>query len=142
VASVQAARAKTSDAGNVGALGDEEQRLLSSYLLAHQGSAHYELAAGEATSIASLIVQDVRPVLMLTTYDGLPLTSVARLKTLIARGEVRYAFLDSLCGRRPSKTVAGCAPAALWVRAHGTDVSLEAGLHERGVLWRMPQKVS
>jgi hypothetical protein len=76
---------------------------------------------------------------MLTTYNGLPFTSVARLKQLIAAGEVRYAFLDSVCGPRPSKTVAGCAPAALWVRAHGTDVSLSAGLHERGVLWRLPR---
>jgi 4-amino-4-deoxy-L-arabinose transferase-like glycosyltransferase len=138
VASVQAVRAKTSDAGNVGALGGEEQRLLSSYLLGHQGSAHYELAAGEATNVASLIVQDVRPVLMLTTYNGLPLTSVARLKALIARGEVRYAFLNSVCGPHPSSTVAGCAPAALWVRAHGTDVSQQADLHARGVLWRLP----
>ncbi len=139
VASVQAVRAKTSDAGNVGALNVAEQRLLSSYLLAHQGSARYELAAGEATSVASLIVQDVRPVLMLTTYNGLPFTSVARLKQLVAGGEVRYAFLDSACGPRLSKTVAGCAPAVLWVRAHGTDVSLNAGLHERGVLWRLPR---
>jgi 4-amino-4-deoxy-L-arabinose transferase-like glycosyltransferase len=138
VASVQAARAKTSDAGNVGALNGEEQRLLSSYLLAHQGGAHYELAAGEATNVASLIVQDARPVLMLTTYNGLPFTSVTRLKQLIARGEVRYAFLDSVCGPHPSKTVAGCAPAALWVRAHGADVSLQAGLHARGLLWRLP----
>ncbi len=137
-ASIQAARADTSDAGDVGALNGEEQRLLSSYLLAHQGGARYELAAGEATNVASLIVQDDRPVLMLTTYDGLPFTSVAKLKRLIGRGQVRYAFLDSVCGPRPAKTVAGCAPAALWVRAHGTDVSAQAGLRERGVLWRLP----
>jgi 4-amino-4-deoxy-L-arabinose transferase-like glycosyltransferase len=139
VASIQAARADTSDAGNVGALRGEEQRLLSSYLLAHQGGARYELAAGEATNVASLIVQDGRPVLMLTTYDGLPFTSVAKLKLLIEQGQVRYAFLDSVCGPRPSKTVAGCAPAALWVRAHGTDVSLKAGLHAHGILWRLPR---
>jgi 4-amino-4-deoxy-L-arabinose transferase-like glycosyltransferase len=139
VASVQAARANTSDAGNVGALGGEEQRLLSAYLRAHQEGARYELAAGAATSVAALIVRDGRPVLMLTTYNGLPFTSVARLKALVARGEVRYAFLDSVCGPHPSKTVAGCAPAALWVRAHGTDVSLNAGLHARGILWRLPR---
>ncbi len=138
VASIQAAQAHTSDAGNVGALSGEEQRLLSSYLLAHQGGARYELAAGEATNVASLIVKDGRPVLMLTTYNGLPFTSVAKLKRLIEQRQVRYAFLDSACGPRPSKTVAGCAPAALWVRAHGTDVSAKAGLRARGVLWRLP----
>jgi hypothetical protein len=138
VASVQAARAHTSDAGNIGALSSEEQRLLSFYLIAHQDGARYELAAGEATNVASLIVRDGRPVLMLTTYNGLPFTSVEKLKQLIEQGQVRYAFLDSTCGPRPSKTVAGCAPAALWVRTHGTDVSAKAGLRARGVLWRLP----
>jgi 4-amino-4-deoxy-L-arabinose transferase-like glycosyltransferase len=137
-ASVQAVRAKTSDAGDVGALGGEEQRLMSAYLRANQDGARYELAAGSATTVASLIVSDARPVLMLTTYNGLALTDVAQLKRLVARGEVRYAFLDSVCGRHPSKTTAGCAPVALWVRGHGTDVSRQAGLHARGILWRLP----
>jgi 4-amino-4-deoxy-L-arabinose transferase-like glycosyltransferase len=142
VASVQAVRAKTSDAGNVGALGNQEQRAIGAYLRARQGAARYELAAGAATSVASLIVQDGRPVLMLTTYNGLPFTSVAKLRALISRGEVRYAFLDSACGAHTPRTTAGCAPAALWVRAHGTDVSRDAGLHVRGVLWRLPGVVA
>jgi 4-amino-4-deoxy-L-arabinose transferase-like glycosyltransferase len=142
VASVQAVRARTSDAGNVGALNSEEQRLMSTYLRAHQDGARYELAAGSATSVASLIVQDARPVLMLTTYNGLSLTSVSKLKQLIARGAVRYAFLDSVCGSRPSRTTAGCAPAALWVRAHGSDVSHQAGLRDRGILWLLPEHPS
>jgi 4-amino-4-deoxy-L-arabinose transferase-like glycosyltransferase len=138
VASVQAVRAKTSDAGDVGALGSQEQRLMSTYLRANQDGARYELAAGSATTVASLIVQDARPVLMLTTYNGLVLTDVSQLKRLIAHGEVRYAFLDSACGPHASKTTAGCAPVALWVRRHGTDVSRQAGLHARGLLWRLP----
>ncbi len=137
VASVEAVEAKTSDAGNVGALNPIEQRALSAYLLAHQGGAHYELAAGSSTSVASLIVQDQRPVLMLTTYNGIPFTSVAQLKALIARGEVRYAFLDSVCTRTSPKTTAGCAPAALWIRTHAADVSHQADLRG-GVLWRLP----
>ncbi|MFZ2114278.1 MAG: glycosyltransferase family 39 protein [Solirubrobacteraceae bacterium] len=137
VASVEAVEAKTSDAGNVGALNPTEQRTLSAYLLAHQGRARYELAAGSSTSVASLIVQDQRPVLMLTTYNGIPFASVARLKALIARGEVRYAFLDSVCTRTSPKTTAGCAPAALWIRAHATDISHQAGLRG-GVLWLLP----
>ncbi len=136
--SIEAVSAHTSDAGNVGALNGTEQHALSTYLRAHQAKARYELAAGASTSVASLIVQDQRPVLMLTTYNGLPFTSVARLKALIARGEVRYAFLNSTCGPNAPKTTPGCAPAALWVRAHGTDVSQQAGLRTRGVLWRLP----
>ncbi|HEY3970961.1 MAG TPA: glycosyltransferase family 39 protein [Solirubrobacteraceae bacterium] len=140
VASVEAVEAKISDAGNAGALNPLEQRALSAYLLAHRGKARYELAAGSSTSVASLIVQDQRPVLMLTTYNGIPFTSVAKLKMLIALGEVRYAFLDSVCARGAPKTTAGCAPAALWIRAHATDVSYVAGLR-KGVLWRLPSPV-
>jgi 4-amino-4-deoxy-L-arabinose transferase-like glycosyltransferase len=137
VASVEAVEAKTSDAGNVGALDPSEQLALSAYLLAHQAGAHYELAAGSSTSVASLIVQDQRPVLMLTTYNGIPFTSVAQLKASIARGEVRYAFLDSVCTRTSPQTTAGCAPAALWIRTHATDISHRAGLRG-GVLWQLP----
>ena len=138
VASVEAVSDRTSDAGNVGALGAAEQKAMSAYLRAHQARARYELAAGAATSIASLIVQDQRPVVMLTTYNGLPLTSVAQLRTLVSRGEVRYAFVDSGCRPGAAATAAGCAPAARWVRAHGRDVSLQAGLPVPGVLWRLP----
>ena len=141
-ASVEAVRDRTTDAGNVGALSGSEQRAVSTYLRAHQGRARYEVAAGSATNIASLIVQDQRPVAMLTTYNGLPLTGVAQLRTLVSRGEVRYAFLDSACKPGAPKTTAGCAPAARWVRAHGTDVSLEAGLSATGVLWRLPGAVA
>ena len=138
VASVEALADHTSDAGNVGALPAAEQRALSAYLLAHQAGARYELAAASSTSVASLIVQDQRPVLMLTTYNGLPFTGVAHLRALIAQGAVRYAILNSTCPRTaPTPTNAGCAPAALWIRAHGTDVSRQAGLAQ-GVLWRLP----
>jgi 4-amino-4-deoxy-L-arabinose transferase-like glycosyltransferase len=142
LASVEAVSDHLSDAGNVGALNPIEQQALSTYLRAHQGSAHYEVAAGSATSIASLIVQDQRAILMLTTYNGLPLTSVAQLKSRISNGEVRYAFIDSTCRRKASKLTAGCAPAARWVRAHGTDVSRSAGLLIAGLLWRLPRSVA
>jgi 4-amino-4-deoxy-L-arabinose transferase-like glycosyltransferase len=142
VASVEAVGDGTTDAGNVGALSGAEQRAVSTYLRAHQAGARYEVAAGAATNIASLIVQDARPVVMLTTYNGLPLTSVAQLQALISSGEVRYAFLDSVCKPGAPKTTAGCAPAARWVRAHGTDVSRQAGLRVTGVLWRLPGAVA
>jgi hypothetical protein len=140
VASVRTVEAEISDAGIVGALNPIEQRALSAYLLSHQGGARYELAAGSSTSVASLIVQDQRPVLMLTTYNGIPFTSVAQLKAKIAHGEVRYAFLDSACTRTSPKTTAGCAPAAVWIHANATDISRQAGLHG-GVLWRLPGAV-
>ena len=48
-------------------------------------------------------MQDQRPVVMLTSYNGLPLTSVTALKALAARGEVRYAFLAAQCGAHTLK---------------------------------------
>ena len=96
---VTAIENRVGDAGYVGALPGEEQRQVSSYLLAHQGSARYEMAAESATQIGSLIVQDARAVVILTTYEARVFTDVAKLKRLIARGEVRYAFLNTYCGR-------------------------------------------
>jgi 4-amino-4-deoxy-L-arabinose transferase-like glycosyltransferase len=125
------------DAGYVGALPGEEQRLLSAYLRTHQDGARYELAAESATSIGSLIVQDARPVLVLTTYDARVFTSVARLQRLIAQGQVRYAFLNSFCAHASSINAACSAP-AMWVRAHGTDVSAKAGLGHGGLLYLLP----
>ncbi|HYM45141.1 MAG TPA: hypothetical protein VES65_03150, partial [Solirubrobacteraceae bacterium] len=126
------------DAGYVGALPIEEQHLVSAYLRAHQGGAHYELAAESATQIGSLIVQDARPVLILTTYGGRLFTSVAELKRSIAKQEVRYAFLNSSCPKRVSPVNAACSEPAMWVRAHGTDVSKDAGLSRGGLLWLLP----
>jgi hypothetical protein len=125
------------DAGYVGALPSEEQNALSTFLRGHQGSAKYELAAESATGIGSLIVQDARPVLVLTTYNARLFTTVAKLRRLIAAGEVKYAFLNTTCRRRHESTNAACSEPALWVRAHGTDVSELAGVR-KGVLWLLP----
>ena len=129
---------RVSDAGYIGALPGEEQRQLSAYLIAHQGSAHYELAAESATGIGSLIVQDARPVVILTTYEARVFTGVAKLKRLIGEGQVRYAFLSTYCGRHSSTTNAACSAPAKWIRAYGTDVSRQAGLKRDKVLWLLP----
>jgi hypothetical protein len=129
---------RVSDAGYVGALPGEEQRLLSAYLIAHQHGARYEVAAESATGIGSLIVKDARPIVVLTSYGARVFTSVAKLKQLIARGEVRYAFLNSNCSHHALTTDAACSLPARWIRAHGTDVSRQAGLGRGQVLWLLP----
>jgi 4-amino-4-deoxy-L-arabinose transferase-like glycosyltransferase len=128
---------RVSDAGYIGALPGGQQRALSSYLIAHQGSARYELAAESATGIGSLIVQDARPVVVLTTYEARVFTTVAKLKQLIAEGAVRYAFLNTYCATY-STTNAACAAPARWIRAHGTDVSIPAGLEHHKLLYLLP----
>ncbi len=84
---VTAIENSVTDAGYVGALPGEEQRLVSAYLRAHQGGARYELAAESATQIGSLIVQDARPVVILTTYDARVFTSVAEAAAADRRRE-------------------------------------------------------
>jgi 4-amino-4-deoxy-L-arabinose transferase-like glycosyltransferase len=137
-ADVVSIKGGVTDAGYVGALPREEQRLVSSYLRSHQGGARYELAAESATQIGSLIVQEARPVLILTTYDARVFTTVPELQRAIARSEVKYAFLNSFCGRHISPINAACARPVRWIRAHGTDVSHQAGLGRGGVLWLLP----
>ena len=87
------------DAGYVGALPAEEQHLLSAYLRAHQDGARYEVAAESATQIGSLIVQDARPVVILTTYDARVFTNVAELQRLIAAGEVQVRLPEHVLRR-------------------------------------------
>jgi 4-amino-4-deoxy-L-arabinose transferase-like glycosyltransferase len=126
------------DAGYVGALPVEELNLLSSYLRRDQRGARYEVAAQSATQIGALIVKDVRPVVILTSYGARPFTSVTKLKDLIAAGEVRYAFLNSPCPHRLAAKNPACSPAAKWIRAHARDVSRDAGLQRGKVLWLLP----
>jgi 4-amino-4-deoxy-L-arabinose transferase-like glycosyltransferase len=131
---------KVSDAGHVGALSHEELVLVSAYTRAHQHGARYELAAASATEIGALIVKDVKPVLILTTYDGRVLTDVAELRRAIAAGEVKYAFLNETCDpSAPSaQTNAACSEPVRWIRAHGRDVSRAAGLRRGGLLYLLP----
>jgi hypothetical protein len=137
-ADVTAIETHVTDAGYVGALPTEQQRPLSAYLRAHQGRARYELAAESSTAIGSLIVQDARPVLVLTTYSGRVFTSIVKLRLLAAQGQVRYAFLNTFCGRLATSANPACSAPVKWVRAHGADVSLEAGLGKKGLLYRLP----
>ncbi len=141
-ATLRAVRQNVSDAGHVGTLPAIELRLVSAYLRAHQGSAHFEVAAASATGVGALIVKDVRPVLVLTTYDAQTLTPIARLRSLIASGAVRYAFLNTGCGPHTPATDAGCSAPARWIRAHGVNVSGQAGLNGRAVLWLLPRSIA
>jgi 4-amino-4-deoxy-L-arabinose transferase-like glycosyltransferase len=126
------------DAGYVGALPVEELDSISNYLRAHQDGARYEVAAQSATQIGALIVKDVRPVVILTSYGARQFTSVTKLKRLIAAGEVRYAFLNSPCPHRLAAKNPACSAPARWIRAHAQDVSREAGLQRGKVLWLLP----
>jgi 4-amino-4-deoxy-L-arabinose transferase-like glycosyltransferase len=137
-ASVRAVRRDVSDGGIVGSMPPRELRALSTYLLAHRAGAKYELAMDSATKAAALIARDGLPVLMLTSYQGRPLTGVPELKRAVADGEVHYALLSTFCIPPKPSTDPACSASATWVRAHGKDVSKAAGLERAGLLWRLP----
>jgi 4-amino-4-deoxy-L-arabinose transferase-like glycosyltransferase len=129
---------RISDAGLVGELPGDQQHPLSAYLLAHQDGARYEVAAESATAIGSLIVSDAHPVLVLTTYDARVFTSIAKLERLIAEGQVRYAFLNTFCTETAASVNPACSAPVKWVREHGTDISIKAGLPQGGLLYLLP----
>jgi 4-amino-4-deoxy-L-arabinose transferase-like glycosyltransferase len=126
------------DAGEVGALPGEELEPLSEYLRANQRGARYEVAAQSATQIGALIVRDARPVVVLTSYGARVFTTIDQLKRLIAKGEVRYAFLNSPCPHHISPNNPACSGPAKWIRAHGSDVSHAAKLRRGKTLWLLP----
>jgi 4-amino-4-deoxy-L-arabinose transferase-like glycosyltransferase len=131
-------RENVSDTNRLGVLHAGELAPLSAYLRAHQGSAYYEAAFDSGTKMGELVIQDTRPILVLSTLNGRVFTSVARLRALAAAGKVRYAFIDTLCGRHSLPTNADCTAPARWVVAHSVDVSRAAGMPRRGMLWRLP----
>jgi len=125
-----------SDSGLTGTLPAAEVNAISSYIAAHNAGARYEFAAADPTEVGSLIVQEVRPILSLTSYDAHELLPIGRLAALVASGRLRFAVLDGGCGRgRAAHLLPGCSPGAAWVRAHGIDVSRRAGLSRGGVLY-------
>jgi 4-amino-4-deoxy-L-arabinose transferase-like glycosyltransferase len=136
-ASLRAVHENVSDTNRLGVLRPGELEPLSAYLRAHQGSAYYEAAFDSGTKMGALVVRDARPILVLTTLNARVFTPVARLRALAAAGRVRYAFLGTVCGRHTPRTNSDCSAPASWVRAHGVDVSNQAGLR-RGTLWQLP----
>jgi 4-amino-4-deoxy-L-arabinose transferase-like glycosyltransferase len=136
-ASLRAVRENVSDTNRLGVLRPGELEPLSAYLRAHQGAAYYEAAFDSGTKMGSLVMRDARPILVLTTLNARVFTPVSRLRALANAGKVRYAFLGTVCGPHSPRTNSDCSAPAQWVRAHGTDVSRQAGVRE-GTLWQLP----
>ena len=134
--SLRLVRAGQGDGEPTGALPAAELDHLSAYLRAHQGSARYEAAGARIFNTVALTVKDARPVLTLMSVGDRPLLTAAQLERQTHAGHVRYvADRPSDCVRNG---IATCPPVLRWARAHGTDVSLAAGLPHRGILYRLP----
>jgi 4-amino-4-deoxy-L-arabinose transferase-like glycosyltransferase len=126
-----------SDSGRPGWITADRVALLSRYLRAHQGTAHYEFAALAPAKAAMIIARDGRPALVLEAYYGRPIVPVAQLAAAVRSGRLRYALLGATCTQSSGDRLTGCSPAARWIRAHGVDVSRQAGQPHPGLLYRL-----
>ncbi|HEX5619604.1 MAG TPA: glycosyltransferase family 39 protein [Solirubrobacteraceae bacterium] len=135
--SVRLARAGTQDSEDTGTTPPAVLESLSAYLRAHQHGARYELAVSDIFKGAALIIKDAQPVLTLSSFGPRQLVSPAQLARAGRGGQVYYVLMS---GARclPGQTPIACLPVFRWVRAHGVDVSLAAGLTHRHQLYRLP----
>jgi hypothetical protein len=140
--SVRLVRAGKQDSEDTGTTPPAVLGPLSAYLRAHQDGARYEVAAGDIFKGAALIIKDARPVLVLTSFGSVgsgprELLTAAQLAHAGRTGQVHYVLLrGGKCV--PGVTPIPCTPVFRWVRAHGADVSLAAGLPHRHELYRLP----
>lgn len=134
--SVSLVRADAGDGETTGTMPPAQLDRLSAYLRGHQGNARYETAGATIFDNVALIVKDARPVLTLMNEGNRPLVTPAQLARAARAGAVRYVLIGSpSCLRRGIET---CPPVVRWARSRGTDVSLRAGLPDRGILYRLP----
>ncbi|MGI8411871.1 MAG: ArnT family glycosyltransferase [Solirubrobacteraceae bacterium] len=120
----------TAPAGNTAAL--------SSYLSSRTTHIRYELAVDEPLALAPLIIHDQRPILPLTSFGGRPLVGLPQLLAAVRAGTVRYGLVGNYrCGPKTANWAA-CGPAAMWIRAHGVDVTPAVGLLGSSRLYRLP----
>ncbi len=130
--SARLVRQHASDSGTGSPLPEYKIALVHRFLLAHRGSTKYEFGAAAPAKAAPLIARDAQPALVLTSYRGHQVVSVAEVRAAVLAGQVRWFLMDHSCS--PS-TPAGCAPSVRWVAAHGRDVTREAGIQQgRGTL--------
>jgi 4-amino-4-deoxy-L-arabinose transferase-like glycosyltransferase len=135
--SVKLVRSDSNDSLGLAADRPATTAILSAFLRPRTAHGRYEVAVDEPLSLAPLIIRDGRPILPLTAWGGRPLTTIATLRHAIAAGQVRYGIVSDLPCTATTAGKAYCAPAARWIRAHGVDVSRDAGLRGHTRLYRL-----
>jgi 4-amino-4-deoxy-L-arabinose transferase-like glycosyltransferase len=90
------------------------------YLVAHQGSAKYLVAASGSQTTASIIIATGKPVVTIGGFSGNDAApTVSQLAAMVANGELRYVVVGS-GGGGPGGTSDALST---WVKAHGTAVT-------------------
>jgi 4-amino-4-deoxy-L-arabinose transferase-like glycosyltransferase len=126
-----------SDSGRPGWMPPAEVTKLSAYLQRHTRANHYEFATPTASTAGPLIVHDGRPVLVLERIDHKALVSLRALKHAVRHKRVRYVLMGKPCRTHKSGKSFSRIATRRWICETGKDVSRKAGLHHRGVLFRL-----
>ncbi len=128
------------DSGHTGVIAAKEVDDISRYISARRDGARYEFVVADPSEVGAIIVHDLQPILSLTAYDQHELLPIGRLASLVAHGEVRFAYIGGPCVPSDVLELAPCSPGARWVRTHGIDVSRAAGLPQGAVLYLLPRR--
>jgi hypothetical protein len=127
--SIALVRTHASDAGRLAVIPPAQATKLKAFLNTQPPATRYALAVYDPSRAATLIVDGLRPILPLSSWEGRPLVGLRELRTRVAAGQVRYVLTDSAsCSTAAAKRRAGCLPAVRWARRHGRDVSAAAGV--------------
>jgi 4-amino-4-deoxy-L-arabinose transferase-like glycosyltransferase len=118
----------SSDSGHIGAMAPADLQELSAFLQAHTAHQRYEVASATSVKATSLIARDARPVLMLATLAGHPLTPLRRFLRDVLERKVSYVLVAGRCGPHSAVDPRGCGLDARWAVVHGRHVSAVAGV--------------
>jgi hypothetical protein len=135
--SIQLVGAHATDGGQLGLMAARDLNALSGYLAPRTRGAKYELAVTNYTQAASLIVRDVRPIMILENVEKRPMTSLSVVRAAAERGQVRYVLIGGSCGVARNFQRKHCSAGVRWARAHSVDVTAAAGLGSRGYLFEL-----
>jgi 4-amino-4-deoxy-L-arabinose transferase-like glycosyltransferase len=112
--------------------GANVSQTLVKYLERHQGTSKYLLAAVGSSTAGTIAVQSGRNVIDMGGFTGSdPAPSLAKLKALVASGQLHYVLLDSgmgggmgAPGGGPGGSSAATQARDAWIKSHGTLVKL------------------
>jgi len=130
-------RTAANDSAGLASTDPGSAQALSRYLMPRTAGQRYELAVDEPLALAPVVIRDDRPILPLTSFGGVSLTSLRTLLEDVRAGRVRYALVGSQrCGPR-QVDAAACGPAAMWIRRNGVQVT-PAGVSHALRLYVLP----